>query len=33
MSMTSTDGTRETANPRHEPGDKTHPGVTRLHHH
>jgi NADH-quinone oxidoreductase subunit I len=26
-------GTFETANPRHEPGDPTHPGVTREHEH
>jgi NADH-quinone oxidoreductase subunit I len=25
------DGSRQTANPRHEPGDPTHPGVTREH--
>ena len=27
------DGTRLTANPRHEPGDPTHPGLTREHTH
>src|SRR5262245_14786132 len=27
------DGSRETANPRHEPGDPTHPGLTREHVH
>ncbi|EYF07128.1 NuoI/complex I 23 kDa subunit family protein [Chondromyces apiculatus] len=31
MSFTGRDGSRETANPRHEPGDETHPGVTREH--
>jgi NADH-quinone oxidoreductase subunit I len=31
MSFTGRDGGRETANPRHEPGDPTHPGVTREH--
>ena len=29
MALTGRDGTRKTANPRHEPGDATHPGVTR----
>jgi NADH-quinone oxidoreductase subunit I len=27
------DGTHETANPRHEPGEKTHPGIDRDHPH
>jgi NADH-quinone oxidoreductase subunit I len=31
MSFTGRDGSRETANPRHEPGDPTHPGITREH--
>jgi NADH-quinone oxidoreductase subunit I len=31
MNFTGRDGTRETANPRHEPGDPTHPGITREH--
>ena len=26
------DGSHETANPRHEPGDATHPGIDRAHH-
>ncbi|MEJ7734911.1 MAG: NADH-quinone oxidoreductase subunit I [Polyangiaceae bacterium] len=29
MRFTGRDGTRLTANPRHEPGDPTHPGITR----
>lgn len=29
MAFPARDGTHETANPRHEPGDPTHPGVTR----
>jgi NADH-quinone oxidoreductase subunit I len=29
MSFTGRDGSQETANPRHEPGDPTHPGITR----
>ena len=29
MSFTGRDGSRETENPRHEPGDPTHPGLTR----
>jgi NADH-quinone oxidoreductase subunit I len=33
MSIPGADGTYETANPRHEPGDPTHPGVDRLHKH
>jgi NADH-quinone oxidoreductase subunit I len=31
MSIPGRDGTYVTANPRHEPGDPTHPGVDRLH--
>jgi NADH-quinone oxidoreductase subunit I len=31
MTFTGRDGSRETANPRHEPGDPSHPGVTREH--
>jgi NADH-quinone oxidoreductase subunit I len=30
---TGRDGSRETANPRHEPGDATHPGLDREHSH
>jgi NADH-quinone oxidoreductase subunit I len=30
LEFTSADGKRETENRRHEPGDPTHPGVTRL---
>jgi NADH-quinone oxidoreductase subunit I len=33
MSFEGRNGTFETANPRHEPGDPTHPGVTRTHSH
>jgi NADH-quinone oxidoreductase subunit I len=33
MSIKGQDGTFKTANPRHEPGDATHPGVTRMHRH
>lgn len=33
MSFTGRDGSRETENPRHEPGDKTHPGLDREHSH
>ena len=33
LSLTGVDGSRQTNNPRHEPGDKSHPGVDRLHHH
>jgi NADH-quinone oxidoreductase subunit I len=33
MEMTGRDGSRETQNPRHEPGDETHPGLTRDHSH
>jgi len=29
MSFTGRDGSQETQNPRHEPGDASHPGVTR----
>ena len=31
MQFTGRDGSRATANPRHEPGDPTHPGLTRDH--
>ena len=31
MGFTGRDGSRVTSNPRHEPGDPTHPGVTREH--
>jgi NADH-quinone oxidoreductase subunit I len=31
--FTGRDGDRQTANPRHEPGDPTHPGIDRDHHH
>jgi NADH-quinone oxidoreductase subunit I len=30
LSFTGRDGTRKNINPRHEPGDPTHPGITRL---
>ena len=33
MGMAGRDGTKETANPRHEPGDPTHPGLSRDHVH
>ncbi len=33
MSFTGRDGSRETANPRHEPGDPSHPGLDREHGH
>jgi NADH-quinone oxidoreductase subunit I len=33
MSIPGQDGSFKTANPRHEPGDPTHPGITRLHRH
>lgn len=33
MSIPGQDGTFETANPRHEPGDPTHPGLDRDHKH
>jgi NADH-quinone oxidoreductase subunit I len=31
MSFTGRDGAQTTENPRHEPGDPTHPGITREH--
>jgi NADH-quinone oxidoreductase subunit I len=31
MSFTGRDGSFETKNPRHEPGDSTHPGIDREH--
>jgi NADH-quinone oxidoreductase subunit I len=33
LGMTARDGSKKTANPRHEPGDPTHPGLTREHVH
>lgn len=33
LSIPGADGTFESENPRHEPGDATHPGVDRLHGH
>jgi NADH-quinone oxidoreductase subunit I len=33
MAAVARDGTRETKNPRHEPGDPTHPGIDRHHGH
>jgi NADH-quinone oxidoreductase subunit I len=33
MSFTDRDGSQKTQNPRHEPGDPTHPGLTREHEH
>jgi len=33
MEMTGRDGSRQTQNPRHEPGDEMHPGLTRDHSH
>lgn len=33
MAFTGRDGSRQTANPRHEPGDPTHPGIDREHAH
>jgi NADH-quinone oxidoreductase subunit I len=32
LSFQGRDGTYETTNPRHEPGDSTHPGISREHH-
>ena len=31
LEMAARDGSRQTQNPRHEPGDPTHPGITREH--
>jgi NADH-quinone oxidoreductase subunit I len=31
LKMAARDGSRQTANPRHEPGDPTHPGISRDH--
>ena len=31
LGMTARDGSHETSNPRHEPGDPTHPGLSREH--
>jgi NADH-quinone oxidoreductase subunit I len=33
LSFAGRDGHHETANPRHEPGDETHPGLSREHRH
>jgi NADH-quinone oxidoreductase subunit I len=33
LAFKSKDGEKKSENPRHEPGDPTHPGVTRLHGH
>ncbi len=33
LSFVGRDGNAKTANPRHEPGDPTHPGIDREHHH
>ena len=33
MSFSGRDGTFKTANPRHEPGETSHPGIDREHHH
>jgi NADH-quinone oxidoreductase subunit I len=33
LSFTGRDGTQQSANPRHEPGEKTHPGIDRDHPH
>ncbi len=33
MSFTGRDGEQKTENPRHEPGDPTHPGISREEHH
>jgi NADH-quinone oxidoreductase subunit I len=33
MAMTGRDGSRKSANPRHEPGDPSHPGLDREHAH
>jgi NADH-quinone oxidoreductase subunit I len=33
LSFEGATGTFETENPRHEPGEPTHPGVTRTHGH
>ena len=33
LSLPARDGSLKTANPRHEPGDPTHPGITREHEH
>ena len=30
MAFAATDGAQQSENPRHEPGDKMHPGITRL---
>jgi NADH-quinone oxidoreductase subunit I len=33
MNFPGRDGSFETANPRHEPGEKSHPGIDRSHGH
>jgi NADH-quinone oxidoreductase subunit I len=33
MAFAARDGSHKTENPRHEPGDPTHPGIDREHHH
>ena len=33
MSIPGQDGSYQSANPRHEPGDESHPGLTREHGH
>jgi len=33
MAIPGADGTHQSANPRHEPGDPSHPGLTRAHGH
>lgn len=33
LAVPGADGSHKTANPRHEPGDPTHPGITREHFH
>jgi NADH-quinone oxidoreductase subunit I len=33
LGLVARDGTKKTANPRHEPGEPTHPGLTRDHVH
>lgn len=33
MAFAAADGSKKSENPRHEPGDPTHPGIDREHHH
>ena len=33
MAFAGTDGSHKSENPRHEPGEPTHPGIDREHHH